>query len=72
MLELWLGERLVEPVATHLVFVDLNRVVTERWGIVQARAEVRRVLAEIHRPYSLGLNTDACTECSIRSSCAVR
>ncbi len=72
MLKGWLGDALAEPVTTHLVFVDLNQVLTEHWTTARAVAEVRRVVAEIHRPYALALNRQACPDCSLNASCAAR
>jgi len=72
MLHGWLGGRLVEPVTTHLVFVDLNQVVTEAWTTAQAAAEVGRVVREIHHPWSLPLHHAACPECPLNASCAAR
>lgn len=72
MLKAWLGERLVEPVRTHLMFVDLGCSETLDWTYEHALSTLRRVLGEIHQPMSLPLNRAACPQCPIQATCAAQ
>ncbi|MEC9071595.1 MAG: PD-(D/E)XK nuclease family protein, partial [Myxococcota bacterium] len=66
------GDRLIDPVETALVFVDLEAVEFETWTHAGAEAEVGRVLGCLERPEQSAPNHQACPGCRMRDFCVSR